>query len=76
MKYGEAYRGALKLQRLIMAEAPEAGAKELAMIGKTYASLEILKLRLRMKPAPKPVDTTKLQQGRGRPAVQPSFTES
>jgi hypothetical protein len=44
------------------------------MLGKTFASLELLKLRLRMKPAPKPVDTTKTPKPERRVAA-PSFTE-
>ena len=44
------------------------------MLGKTFATLEFLKLRLRMKPAPKPIDTTKLQPKQQR-ATAKSFTE-
>ena len=32
--------------------------KELANLAKSYATLESLKLRLRMKPAPKPIDVS------------------
>jgi len=37
-------------------------AKELANASKAYVALEMLKLRLRMKPAPKVIDTTRLQR--------------
>lgn len=49
------YRDAVDLQKLIMAASKDADAKDLAGLGKTFATLEMLKLRLRMKPAPKPV---------------------
>ncbi len=58
-----------------MQSATDAGAKELAMIGKTFASLEMLKLRIRMRPAPKPIDTTKIVKRQGR-GVEQSFTET
>lgn len=74
MKYTHAYHGALKIQRLIEAATLTAQPKELAMLGKTFATLEFLKLRLRMKPAPKPIDTTKLQPKQQR-ATAKSFTE-
>lgn len=53
------YRDALALQELINDRAPTAEAKDLASLGKTFVALEMLKLRLRMKPAPKPVDVSK-----------------
>lgn len=55
------YRDAVKLQGLITKAAPEAEDKDLAALTKSFVSLELLKLRLRMKPAPKPVDTEKLE---------------
>lgn len=43
------------------------------MLARSYAVLEQLKLRLRMKPAPKPVDVSHLQKAK-RVAVS-SFSE-
>lgn len=42
-----------------MREAPTAEAKDLASLAKSFVALEMLKLRLRMKPAPKPIDVSK-----------------
>lgn len=55
------YRDAVALQALITKASTEATPKDLAALGKTFATLEMLKLRLRMKPAPKPVDVAKMQ---------------
>lgn len=52
----------------------EAPTKELANIAKAFVALEMLKLRIRMKPAPKPVDTTKLERHRPTSNTE-SFTE-
>lgn len=60
MKFSYAYHTAMKLQRLIDKAADTATPKELSMMGATFAKIEMLKLRLRMKPAPKPIDTTKM----------------
>lgn len=50
--------------------------RELANLCKAYATLECLKLRIRMKPAPKALDTTKLPKTKGRKVeLVPSFTE-
>ena len=38
--------------------------REMANLCKSYATLETLKLRIRMKPAPKSVDVSKLQTKR------------
>lgn len=60
--YTKPYRTAVKLQGLIETAAPEAEDKDLAALTKSFVALEMLKLRLKMKPAPKPIDTTKLPQ--------------
>lgn len=74
MRFSKPYHHAVTLQNLIMTEAKEAGGKELSMLAKSFASLEMLKLRLRMKPAPKPVDTTKMSKATKQSSA-PSFTE-
>ncbi len=66
------YMDALELQRLISATAPNAEAKDLASLSKSFVALEMLKLRLRMKPAPKPVDVSKVQPKRSATS-SPSF---
>lgn len=53
------YRTAVGLQALIERAAPEAEDKDLAALTKSFVALEMLKLRLRMKPAPKPIDVSK-----------------
>ena len=72
------YRNAVELQRSIMAAQARAEPKDLAQLGRAFCALELLKLRLRMKPAPKPIDTTKLparngSQSHGR--SEPAFAE-
>lgn len=59
VKYGKAYKGAIDLQALIMRDAQSQTGKELAQLATSYTRLEMLKLRLRMKPAPKPIDVSK-----------------
>jgi hypothetical protein len=56
------YRTACDLQDLITVAAKDCEPKDLASLGKTFATLEMLKLRLRMRPAPKAVDVTKFKQ--------------
>lgn len=51
---------------------PSVGTKEIANLAKGYATLETLKLRLRMKGAPKPVDAEKQAK---RAPVAASFRE-
>jgi hypothetical protein len=63
------YRTANELQRLIAEAAKDCEAKDLASLGKTFATLEMLKLRLRMKPAPKPVDVSKTSRPRTRESI-------
>jgi hypothetical protein len=71
MKYGEAYRSALELQRVIMTTVHDAEPKDKASLAKSFVALEMLKLRLRMKPAPKPIDVSKLKAGSGLPSLNP-----
>lgn len=39
-----------------MGRLKDASDKDVALLLKTFATLEMLKLRLKMKPAPKPID--------------------
>jgi hypothetical protein len=52
----------MAIQDKIMELLPTVGTKEVANIAKGYATLETLKLRLRMKGAPKPVDAEKVRK--------------
>ena len=74
MRYSKPYHDACKLQAQIMEARATMPAKELANVCKAYAALEMLKLRLRMKPAPKPIDTTKLERNNPQ-GNQGTFTE-
>jgi len=60
VKYGETYRSALAIQRVIASEAkdPETDKKIRSALARAFVELEMLKLRLRMKPAPKPIDVS------------------
>jgi len=69
VKYSQPYRDAVALQRLIMQKAPEAAAKDVANLATSFTRLELLKLRIRMKPAPKPIDVSKPKQS-GIPTVE------
>lgn len=66
---GKAYRRAIELQDVIMDTVHEAEPKDKASLGKTFVALEMLKLRLRMKPAPKPIDVSKPKSS-GIPSVE------
>ena len=59
VRYPRPYYDACKLQDKLMQVADNPPPRELANLCKAYATLETLKLRLRMKPAPKPVDVSK-----------------
>jgi len=61
MRYPKPYYDSCKLQAKIMEAAEGKGNRELANLCKAYATLETLKLRMRMKPAPKPVDVSRLE---------------
>lgn len=69
MKYSQPYRDAVAIQRRMMQVLDSVPIKDLANVAKGYCSLEQLKLRLRMKPAPKPIDTEKLAERKGRKRV-------
>lgn len=64
MWYAKPYRDAVGLQRLITNSAPDAEAKDLAALAKSFVALEMLKLRIKMRPAPKPIDVAKDQSSR------------
>ena len=72
MRYPKPYRDAIEIQERMMQLLPTTGTKEIANMAKGYATLETLKLRLRMKGPPKPVDAEKVKS---RPQVMPSFRE-
>jgi hypothetical protein len=65
------YRDAVAIQRLITEASKTASTKDLAQLGRAFVSLEMLKLRINMKPAPKPIDTTKVKL-----AIEPQLTAS
>ena len=73
MRYPKSYYDAGKLQDGIMELAATKPLREMANLAKSYATLEVLKLRLRMKGAPKPVDAEKL--ARNKPHAVTSFRE-
>lgn len=77
VKFSAAYRDALAIQRLVArdAKSEEVGPKERCLLARAFKELEELKLRLRMKPAPKPVDVTKIIKPRGS-ARGDRFTET
>lgn len=62
MRYPKAYYDACKLQDKVMSVVETPPPKELANLCKAYAALEILKLRMRMKPAPKAIDVSHLER--------------
>lgn len=68
------YRHAVELQELIMNDArdPDLKAGERAMLARAFCDLEETKRRLKMKPLPKSVDTTKLSKQGKR--AQPTST--
>ncbi len=74
MRYPKAYHEACLIQRRLLEATESMSVKDLGNLAKAYVSLEQLKLRIRMKPAPKAIDTTKLPS-KDKPLVQPSFTE-
>lgn len=59
MKYSQPYKDACRIQRKIMEVLDSVATKDLANVAKGYCTLEALKLRLRMKGPPKPVDAAK-----------------
>jgi hypothetical protein len=75
MRYPKPFYDACKIQKTIMQAIATIPTKDLGNVAKAYCSLEQLKLRIQMKPAPKAVDTTKLDAAKERALVQPSFVE-
>ncbi len=71
MRYPKPFYDACKIQDKIMQLLPTTGTKEVANIAKGYATLETLKLRLRMKGAPKPVDAERVIKPSRK--AQPAF---
>ena len=67
--YPPAYKNAVAGQRDIMERLPNATDKDAAMLLKSFVALEMLKLRLKMKPAPKPIDVSK-PKNTGIPSVE------
>ena len=61
MKYSQPYKDACRIQRKIMEVLDAVATKDLANVAKGYCTLEALKLRLRMKGPPKPVDAEKVK---------------
>lgn len=59
MKYSQPYKDAVAIQRQLMQRIASCDDKVIANIAKGFATLETLKLRLRMKPAPKAIDVSK-----------------
>lgn len=72
------YRDAVAIQTLIANDAKdeECDPKTRCLLARAYKELEELKLRLKMKPAPKPVDVSKLQKPNRRSQPSQSFEES
>ncbi len=75
MQYSKPYYRAIKLQDKIMEAVDSLPSKELANLAKSFCALEVLKLRIRMKPAPKSVEV-KLKPDRRKVAHVVDFTES
>jgi len=48
------------MQKRVIAASKTADGKDLAQLSRSLVALEMLKLRLKMKPAPKPVDVSKI----------------
>jgi hypothetical protein len=70
--YPPAYKNAVEAQRVAMARIrnPECSDKTIAQLMRAFVDLEMLKLRLRMKPAPKPIDVSKPKK-QGMPIIAP-----
>lgn len=76
MRYSEPYKGAVKLQRLMLRDAENPELKPLIRAGlaRAYCELEEMKRKIAMKPLPKSIDVTKLHQHRRKPD-DASFSE-
>ena len=77
MHYTEPYRGAVKLQRLMLADADDPELKPItrAALARAYAELEEMKRKIAMRPLPKAVDVSKERARRRVKPGQKSFTE-
>ena len=75
MRYSKPYHDAVGLQRLLTKASEDAPTKELSNIAKAFVALEMLKMRIRMKPAPKPVDVSKMMAGKSPMANASTFSE-
>lgn len=62
------------MQELVTNAAKTAKPSDLSSLTKSFCELELLKLRMKMKPAPKPVDTLKMTKAQ-KHTVE-SFTEN
>jgi len=77
--YKQAYIDALEIQQLVVDDAKneECTRKERCMLARAFKELEELKLRLRMKGPPKPVDPAELDRAKAkRNAPAQGFTEA
>jgi hypothetical protein len=73
------YRDAVAIQSLISDDAKmvDCDPKVRCLLSRAFVELETLKLRLRMKPAPKAIDTTKLiPKGQRRKLAGSTMTET
>lgn len=68
MRYSKPYHDAVGLQRLVTEASKSAEPKDLAQLSRSFVALEMLKLRIKMKPAPKPIDVSREQGVRTREA--------
>lgn len=71
VRYSKPYHDAVAGQRDVMRRLPEACDKDAAMLLKSFVALEMLKLRLRMKPAPKPIEVGKISKKSETPSLTP-----
>ena len=76
MKYSEPYRNALELQRLVLDKARRDDTKGAVLSGlaRAFKELEELKLRLRMKPAPKAIDVSRDGSTKSKSKLTPRET--
>ena len=73
MFYPPALKAAVAMQKVILADClnPDTDVKLKPTLARAYKELEELKLRLKMKPAPKPIDVSKNDKKKSPPMVQP-----
>ncbi len=77
MRYTQPYHNAVELQRLVLGKArdPECKGAVLSSLARAFKELEELKLRMRMKPAPKAIDVSREGKSKTSGARKPSFSE-